>query len=295
MEQEYIKFLKNQNKTAGTITTYILNLECYQKWLEESTGKQLQKLYRENIQDYISYLRTVKKTKKGLPLKAETINAHISALIKYNEFLIYDGIQKDVVITKADIIKIQRAGINPCKVTQEEIREFRQDILESNCRSLNDFERIRNFCIVTVLQFTGIRISECINIMLTDVAIETGELIIRNGKGEKQRTVYLNEKCISAIKNYLKVRPAGKYLFVTRESKKHDKPMNRTTVNKIFKKYSDKISPHQQRHAWATHGLESGTYTINEIQMLAGHVSVGTTQLYLNPDIRKMKEKANQQ
>ena len=64
-------------------------------------------------------------------------------------------------------------------------------------------------------------------------------------------------------------------------------------LTKFFEKISDKITPHQERHAWATHGLESGNYTLNEIAYLAGHKSLVTTQIYLNPDIAKMKEKAN--
>ena len=93
MEQEYAEYLKDKNKTDGTIKTYITNLECYKRWLQETTGKQVEKLYRENIQDYISYLRNIKKTKKGLPLKAQSINVHISSLIKLNKFLVDTGKQ----------------------------------------------------------------------------------------------------------------------------------------------------------------------------------------------------------
>ena len=67
------------------------------------------------------------------------------------------------------------------------------------------------------------------------------------------------------------------------------------TVNKIFSKHSTKLTPHQERHGWATHGLEAGIYKINEVQYLAGHTSLSSTQIYLNPDQRKMMEKANQQ
>lgn len=259
MEQEFINYLKKQNKSDGTIKTYLLNLKCYKKWLSGSSEKEVKELYRENIQDYICYLRNNKKTKKGLHLKAQTINVHISSLIKFNEFLVKTGKQKEMVISEDDNIAIQKTGVNPCKVTQREIREFRQNILEDESRSLNNFETIRNFCMVTILQYCGIRISECISIEIDDISIETKELTIRHGKGNKQRTVYLNDKCINSLKNYLKVRPinAGKYLFVTRESIGKDKPMNRTTVNKIFKKHSNKITPHQERHGWATYGLES--------------------------------------
>ena len=296
IEEEFTNYLKLQNKSDGTIGTYLLKLKCYKQWFKDTTGKELTKLYRENILDYISYLRNIKKTKKGLSLKAQSINVHISSLIKYNKFLVKSGKQKDIVITEDDTLAVQKSNINPCKVTQEEIQKFRQDILEADCRSLNNFEAKRNYCMVTILEFTGIRISECISIELEDLCLETAELIIRHGKGDKQRTVYLNDKCISAIKEYLKVRPenAGKYLFVSRQSVGKDKKMDRTTVNKMFNKHSTKITPHQERHGWATHAFETGVYKEDEVQYLAGHSSISTTQLYLNPDRKKMKEKANQ-
>ena len=271
MEEEFVNYLKEKNKTDGTIQTYLLNVKCYKRWLNDTTGSEFKKLYRENVQDYISYLRTIKKTKQGLPLKAQTINANISALIKFNKFLVDTGRQADIVISENDCLKIQKSGINPCKVTKEEIQKFRQDILETESRSLNNWETKRNFCIVTILQYCGIRISECIAIKINDISTETGELIIRSGKGQKQRIVYLNEKCISAIKGYLEVRPEtmNEYLFITRESINKNKAINRISVNMIFSKFSNKITPHQERHYWATHGLESGNYTLNEIAYLA--------------------------
>lgn len=201
MEQEYINYLKNENKSLGTIQTYILDLKCYMKWLKETTGKELKKLYRENIQDYICYLRNNKKTKKGLHLKAQSINVHISSLIKFNEFLIKTGRQQDVVITENDTIAVQRMGINPCKVTQQEIREFRQDILEDESRSLNNFETIRNFCMVTILQYCGLRISECISIEIAELSLETRELrIIRKRRQAKdslpKRPMYFSNQSI---------------------------------------------------------------------------------------------------
>lgn len=297
MEQEYVEYLRDKNKTDGTIKTYITNLECYKRWLLDTTGKELRKLYRENIQDYISYLRNIKKTKKGLPLKAQSINVHISSLIKYNRFLLDKGKQSEIAVTEADILPVQKNGVNPCKVTQQEIQKFRQDILEMECRSLNNFEAKRNFCIVTLLQYCGIRISECISIMLDDLALDTRELIVRRGKGNKQRTIYLNDKCISAIKNYLEVRPETEntYLFISRQSKSKNKPIDRTTINKLFNEHSDKMTPHQERHGWATHGLEEHIYDLHEVQYLAGHKSLSSTQIYLNPNVVKMKEKANLQ
>lgn len=72
-------------------------------------------LYRENILDYISYLRNIKKD------TGRTINCKISALIKYNEFLVENGIQQDQVVSKKDNIKVQQTYANPSEVTKQEV------------------------------------------------------------------------------------------------------------------------------------------------------------------------------
>lgn len=74
-------------------------------------------------------MRNIKKTKQGLHLNAQSINVHISSLIKFNKFLVKSGTQTDIVVTEDDIISVQKSGVNPCKVTQKEIQEFRQNIL----------------------------------------------------------------------------------------------------------------------------------------------------------------------
>ena len=125
---------------------------------------ELKKLYIENIQDYISYLRNIKKIKQRLHLKAQSINVHISSLIKLNKFFVKSGTQTDIVVTQVDIISVQKSGVNPSKVTQKKIQEFGQNILEYESRSLNNFKTKRNYCTITILKHYELRISECISI-----------------------------------------------------------------------------------------------------------------------------------
>ena len=269
--EEFKKYLKLENKRNQTIENYVLAVEIYKKWLLDSTNVEFKKLIRENVIDFIFYLRKIKKNKKGLPLRAESINQYIAGLVKFNEYLVKAGKQKDIVITSKDKIKVQKNGINPCKVTNEEIKKFRQKILESDCRSLNDFERIRNYCLVCIMEFCGVRVSEAINITLQDYNFNSMELIIRSGKGDKQRIIFINTKIKNAIIELLKVRPnKGNYLFNTRQSEK----ISRSTVEKIFSKNSNVVRCHQERHNWATVRLkrdgtgEYGEYSLNEIQYL---------------------------
>ncbi|MUG87144.1 tyrosine-type recombinase/integrase [Paenibacillus timonensis] len=271
-------YLKANGKSQNTIKGYVLDINQYFKWFEESFGQECAALYRQNVLDYVSYLKNIKLN------NGKTINHKLSSLRSYSDFLISTGIQNEAVIQKTDMIKVQTEYASPTQVTELEVKQFMQKFLESKNK--------RNYAIVTLLAYTGMRISEALSIWLSDFNLQTGECIIRNGKGEKQRTVLMNTKIINALRDYLKdrnrysVAENSKFLFV---SKKNDN-LNRTVVNRIFQQYSPKITPHQLRHFFCTNAIEKGL-SIHEVANQAGHSNINTTLLYTNPDKAKLKRK----
>ena len=269
--------IKNQ-KSENTIKSYLLHIKEYMIWFQDTYGKGFKKLYRENILDYKSYLINVKKY-RGKNLNAKTINAKLSSLGSFNNFLVEEEIQTEIVIKDVDMIKIQTSYANPAEISKLDVENFRQRILEAGDKRL--------YAIVTLLSYAGLRISEALNVKLEDLSLDAKELIIRKGKGKKQRVVYLNSKIVYAIKEYLKVRHSeSEYLFSSRESDRVD----RSVINKQFKKYSNKITPHQLRHFFCTNALENG-FAVHEVANLAGHSSIQTTLIYTNPSREKMKGK----
>ncbi|USP55923.1 Tyrosine recombinase XerD (plasmid) [Bacillus thuringiensis] len=235
-------------------------------------------MYRQNILEYISYLKNVKM------LNAKSINHKISSLAKFNEFLIQKGSQQDQVILKTDMIKVQTVYASPTQIVELDVKKFLQSVLEDNNK--------RNYAIATLLAYTGVRISEALSIKMNDFNLQTGECIIRSGKGGKQRIVLLNSKVLSAIKDYLIDRKTystaheSPYLFI---SKKREK-LDRTVVNRIFKSYSNVITPHQLRHFFCTNAIEKG-FSIHEVANQAGHSNIHTTLLYTNPNQLQLKNK----
>ena len=275
MLKEFEDYLKLQGKSKNTINSYLLHIKGYFQWYLESFGGECVLLYRENILDYISFLRNIKKD------TGKTINCKICALVKYNEFLVENGIQQEIVVSKKDNIKVQRNYANPSTVTKQEVDTFRQRLLEEGHQNI--------YCLATLLAYAGLRISEALNIQLTDFNLSVGELKIR-GKGDKDRVVYLNDKIINSIREFLRVRENnGPYLF----GNKQNGVIHRSTINRIFNKYSDKITPHTLRHYFCTTALEGG-FSIHEVAYLAGHSNVHTTLLYLNPSRESMRSKINQ-
>jgi integrase/recombinase XerD len=277
--EEFKEFLLKDGKSDNTIKSYIINITGYVKWFSESFELELTKLHRDNVIEYKSYLINVKKS-KGKNLNGRTINAKLSSLVSLNRFLVNKGIQKEFVVDKKDSIKIQTEYANPCQIEKKDVEILRQRILEDG--------DLRLYAIATLLAYTGVRISEALTIILNDICFEAKEIIIRKGKGNKQRIVYLSSKAIQALRSYLKVRRSdGEFLFVSRENDN----LSRSVVNREFQKYSNLVTPHMLRHYYCSHALDMG-YTIADVANQVGHRDVRTTLLYTNPSRKKLKDMA---
>lgn len=273
--EEYKNHLKINGASQLTIKSYMLKVEEYLKWYGESFNLDFQRLYRENVVDYLSYLQTVKKD------IAKTINTKISALIRFNEFLCQLRVQEKMVVYKNDRIRIQEPLVSPTKVNKVEVEQFRQRILEE--------EGAKYYCITTIAAYCGLRISEILAIELNDFNFTTRELIVNKGKGNKMRVVYMNQKAISAIKEYLKERKGdSSYLFPSEISSTGK--MHPSSVNKVFNKYSDLITPHDLRHHYATM-LVNSRFSISEVAAQLGHANVHTTLRYSHTNRNEIIEK----
>ena len=272
----FCEYLRQQGKSENTVKSYCRGVKEYMRWHEETFGKRMKMLIRANVLDYISYLRTVKE------LNNRSVNAKLASLHSFNLYLISAGYKTEVVLTKEDYLKVQTAYASPSTVDRGEVERFRQEILENN--------GIRDYAIVTILAYAGLRISECLELRMGDISLAAREITVRHGKGDKMRVVYFGNKVANAVREYLKSRPATEnpYLFPGRG----DSHLTRGQVNRIFNAHSASITPHTLRHFFCSNALENG-YSIGELANQAGHSNVHTTLLYTNPTKEKMKEKAN--
>lgn len=268
-------YLSELGKSKNTITTYLRHVTLYFRWCVDSFGSEPTQLFRPNVLDYISYMRTIRK------YNPKSVNNHLSSLRSFNEYLIGAGIQTELTVLKNDFMKIQVQYANPCTVEKKDVEAFRQRLLEGGSK--------RDYAIVTLYAYSGMRRSECVNLKLDDIDLIAKEVYVV-GKGDKLRTVYLNDKTIHAIREYIKVRDSDSpYLFVSRQSDK----MSPSRINQIFNQYSDVITPKTLRHFFCSNALDSGEYRIHEVANQAGHSNVQTTLIYSNPSAKEMKEKAN--
>lgn len=132
--------------------------------------------------------------------------------------------------------------------------------------------------IVRMLYYTGLRVSELVNLKRKDINFEIGQGIIK-GKGSKQRQIFLTPKLIEKLNKFFEKYPDYEYIL------SKDKPLTPRNIQKIVEKIAKKqgiqkkVTPHTFRHSYATHLLEDGT-DIRTIQALLGHENLQTTQIY---------------
>ena len=282
--KEFKKKMYLEGKSQKTIEVYGNSVKEFFKWFYDSYGNiEYKKLYRENILEYKSYLKNIKKSAhSGNNLCPKSINSKLSALICFNELIEPDNI----VVTKRDLIKIQAEMVSPTSITKKEIEEFRQIVLQSEGCAAK-----RNYAIVTILAYAGLRITECLNLRKSDICLESSELKVTNGKGEKARIVMINSKIVSAVREYQKTDHVdSEWLFHNSRGER----LNQTTINRVFKLYCPKghnITPHTLRHFYAINAVSSGIFTIPEIANQMGHSSIKTTMKYMNPNLDEIRRK----
>lgn len=158
----------------------------------------------------------------------------------------------------------------------------------------------RDYCILILFLNCGMRLSELIGINISKIKNDTLSII---GKGNKERTIYLNDVCLKAIKNYTAVRLTNikninelqdkDALFLSRNNRRISKRTVEMMVKKYIKKAgldTDKYTPHKLRHTAATLMYKYGNVDIRSLQQILGHESVSTTQIYTHVDDERLRE-----
>lgn len=156
----------------------------------------------------------------------------------------------------------------------------------------DDENKERDYAIITIFLNCGIRLSELVGINIKDIDFSENKLNVI-GKGNKERTIYLNKACINAIESYLKVRPvegiklddkkSKDALFLSKRRERISKRTVQYIVDKELKKAgldTTKYSTHKLRHTAATLMYQYGNVDIRALQELLGHESISTTEIY---------------
>ena len=209
----------------------------------------------------------------GKRLKPKTINCYLNSICQFYYYLCEEeGIEIANPVKKPNIMKLPR-GL-PKHLKEEQIEILFKDL--KGCRDQAMF---------MMMLRCGLRVEEVAHLSLGDIDLRRRMLLVQDGKGAKDRIVYISNDALHALLNYLKVRPANKAkkVFLVEKGPLTGQPISIRGIQKRMEYYARrtklKISCHHLRHTMATQMLNADA-DLSTIQDLLGHNSIRTTQRY---------------
>lgn len=276
--RKYLLYLRLERALSeNSIQSYQLDLLKLEQYLAGFKEFPLpHKIEKETLQQFIY------ETAKLLQARSQA--RLISALKGFFDYLLFEDYRED---NPMDLIETPKIGLKlPTVLSTAEIDQLIKVIDYSK----NEAER--NLTIIETLYACGLRVSELITLKISDLYFEEGFISV-TGKGNKQRLVPIVSHTQKLISNYIENTRAqlkiqeeySNTLFLNRRGRGLTRAMIFTIVKQLVQTADLKknISPHTFRHSFATHLLENGA-DLRAIQLMLGHESITTTEIYLHLD-----------
>ena len=279
--KNYVRYLKLQRNMSGnTLDAYQHDLRKLLDYLD-STEKSVLDVELEDLQQFAAGLHDI-----GIHPRSQC--RILSGLRSFYHFLQLDGYRDD---DPTELLESPQIGEHlPEVLTPQEIDQLENSI------DLSKWEGQRNKAIIEVLFSCGLRVSELVNLKLSNLYIEE-EYVRVMGKGSKERLVPISKKAIHELelwfddRRQMTIKPGEEdYVFLNRRGAH----LTRTMILIMIKQQAKAagiqktISPHTLRHSFATALLEGGA-DLRIIQALLGHESIGTTEIYTHIDTSTLR------
>lgn len=279
---DYLAYLKDIKRYSEfTVENYERDLKSFKKYLDDDGELSYLTIDKYQIRDYISLKL------QNNSLKQKSLNRHLSALRGFYSFLVDNKKIEANPFTLIRSLKVEKKL--PQVLSEGQIKE-----LYNYKTSKDDLLNYRNQLMIRLILDSGLRLSELINLKLSNINIEENMLFVR-GKGNKDRfTFYTNETkemliyYLENIRNKL-INENTEIVFLSKQGL----PINKRTFEKMLLKIklrdsSISLHPHLLRHTFATRLLEEGA-DLKMVQELLGHESLSTTQIYTNISDTKLQ------
>lgn len=290
-----------RGRSANTVNEYFIDIRTFLRFLKQSRGLVPSSLPEDEIgiedvtvdllktvtltdaYEYMNHLRSERQnSNKTRARKTSSLRMFFKYLTDYGHYLEHNPIQN------LDTPKLKKS--------LPKYLSLDQSIALLGAVS-GDFAE-RDYCMITLFLNCGLRRAELVGINLSDISRSERTLRVR-GKGNKERMLYLNEACMQAIEQYIKVRPVEgvqdkNALFLSRLKKR----LSLQGVHYVIKGYlqqvdgAQEMTTHKLRHTAATLMYQHGGVDLRVLQKILGHESLGTTEIYTHLSNKQLEEAA---
>ncbi len=286
--QDFLGYLHNVKSTSeNTTMSYGRDLHKWKEYMEELGITTVQEVRQEHLESFIALL-------EAKQFKAATISRNIASIKAFYHYLFKEKIIQDDFSDRLHAPKVEKK-LPEIMSVEDAVRLIEQPKGEKP-------KELRDRAMLELLYATGIRVTELIQLKVSDVNMQMGYLICRDGS--KERMIPFGTKAKNALFKYLKEgRDAmlldyeSEELFVNCSGQ----PMSRQGFWKLLKYYAKQagieaeITPHTLRHSFAAHLVENGA-DLHSVQEMMGHSDIATTQIYAqfgNNHIREVYAKSH--
>jgi len=253
--EAYLKKLELKKYANSTVKNYV---KCFESFINHYNNEDLLALNEIDIRDYLQKLVQEKRSNSYINQAINAIKFYYEVVLGMpNRFYTIERPRKEHKLPKV--------------LSKEEVFAI-----------IKNTNNIKHKCIVSLLYASGLRRSELLNLELGDIDSKRMLIKIRQAKNNKDRLTVLSKSTLNDLRTYYKAYLPKKFLF---EGPIPGKKYSPSSVLKIIYQarekagIKEKVSPHMLRHSFATHLLENGT-DLRHIQMLLGHNSTKTTEIY---------------
>ena len=287
---DFEDWLLRQDYAVHTRRGYLADLRHFAAWFEARTGEAPapDSLTARDLRAYREHLLESGRA-------VSTVNRRMDALRAWLGWARRSGLRADNPARALRRLKQNRPGnVRWLDGRQQAalLRAAEREVQVARLRyPVRQVTRQRDAAMLSTLLHTGLRVSELTALRVEDLTLgpRRGELLVRAGKGSKQRRVPLNAAARRALREWLEVRPdtGGEYLFPPLEHSVRDGRLSSRAVQRVVRRFGEQaslpgVTPHVLRHTFAKNLVDAGV-SLEKVAALLGHSNLNTTRIYITP------------
>ena len=278
--EDFSAYLESSERSSLTVKNYMADLNHFEKWFLETNGCANfapSAVTPTDLREFKQFLLINKE------MKPASVNRRLASLRSLLKWANEVGISPDFQLSKIPKFeKTEKTGI--CWLDRKEENALLRSVERGGAK--------RDIAIIKLLLNTGLRVAELCSLRWSEIIINErkGVLTVLQGKGGKRREVPLNYDARQVLLDLGYKQNAGKkdWIFIGQRGK-----LTPRGVQSLFRKYADPVklnnlSPHSLRHTFCKNLLNAGI-SLEKIAILAGHESLDTTRLYLEPSLKDLE------
>lgn len=293
--KEFQDHLQEQDRSALTVRGYLIDIGQFQHWFKQTNSEEfsLAAVTPTDVREYRQYMLTVERR------KANTINRRLAALSSLMKWAREKGLVEND--PTENVRAVPQTAHGPHYLDKKEQyalqRAIEKDLQLSRMRYPKRWvSRQRDASFVIFLLNTGLRLNEALTLELGDLQLaeRKGQVLVRQGKGGRERSVPLNVDARKALQSWLTVRPErGNRVWIAVEDEQSEGLSSRAIQRVLIRIGQDAglehLTPHVCRHTFAKNLVDSGV-GLEKVAALLGHSSLNTTRIYITPNQKDLEQ-----